>query len=885
LTGGTWSGPGVIDPVQGIFDPTIMGAGSYDVWYQVNDPCIAPGFATIEVQSVPNYTFSVPTAICLDATPVVLSQTNTLGGTFSGNGIVDATLGTFDPTVASVGIHSLTWDVPGVCPTSYTQDIEVWVLPVVDAGVDVNVCDGDLQALLAAGATNYTWTPAVLLDNPNAANPNATISSTSVFTVVGTDGNGCQSTDDVTLTWIPITTPIIAPAGPLCEAGAPVNLSVDVAGGVWSGPGITDSSTGAFSPVTSGDGNITVSYDLGWQCSVVAQLSIEVQAVPTTTLSAPLHVCIDGPVVQLSQLNASVGTYVGNGIQNAVNGNFNPQVAGVGAQVVTWNIPGVCPISPTATINVHDLPAVNAGADDDACYGLPYALGASGASTYTWTPTSFLSNAAIASPNATITVDQTFTVVGTDSYGCVNSDQVSLHVLPLPQVSTQSVGMICPGTPTPLSAVGSTGTFSWLPNSAISKANTANPTASPMTTTTYTVTLTDGCGLTAQDQATVPVETIYTVLAGADDAFCEGTSTVIQATIQPFDAQFSWSTVNGQLNGAGDQVQLLVDVEGDYALHAITPLGCTYDDVVHVDEVPLPVISMADSVDLCPASTVTLQAGNNWDQVQWSHGPTTGQTTVSQAGDYYVTATNSGCSSSDSITVIQVVLPYLELGPDVEICQGTLATLNAGVIGSWSTGANAASITVSQEGTYEIEVRVGFCSETDSVHVTVEPLPVLNLDADVVGCIDEIIYLYAGHPYNESYIWSTGETIPMIEVMEPGVYWVTASNECGSVSDQSDVYFEDCSYAVYMPSSFTPDADGINDEWKMTTYNMKEVEVVIVNRWGQEVFKSNDPQAVWTGSVQGGTYYSPDGAYALRFKGTTIKDEVVERTATILLIR
>ncbi|MFM7309888.1 MAG: hypothetical protein ACKOZY_04715, partial [Flavobacteriales bacterium] len=518
LTGGTWSGPGVIDPVQGIFDPTIMGAGSYDVWYQVNDPCIAPGFATIEVQSVPNYTFSVPTAICLDATPVVLSQTNTLGGTFSGNGIVDATLGTFDPTVATVGIHALTWDVPGVCPTSYTQDIEVWVLPVVDAGVNVNVCDGDVQALLATGATNYTWTPAVLLDNPNASNPNATISSTTLFTVVGTDGNGCQSTDDVTLTWIPITTPIIAPAGPLCEAGAPLNLSVDVAGGVWSGPGITDLSIGAFSPATSGDGNITVSYDLGWQCSVVAQLTIEVQAVPTTTLSAPLHVCIDGPVVQLSQLNASVGTYVGNGIQNAVNGNFNPQVAGVGAQVVTWNIPGVCPISPTATINVHDLPAVNAGADDDACYGLPYALGASGASTYTWTPTSFLSNAAIASPNATITVDQTFTVVGTDSYGCVNSDQVSLHVLPLPQVSTQSVGMICPGTPTPLSAVGSTGTFSWLPNSVISNANTANPTASPMTTTTYTVTLTDGCGLTAQDQATVPVETIYTVLAGADDA-------------------------------------------------------------------------------------------------------------------------------------------------------------------------------------------------------------------------------------------------------------------------------------------------------------------------------------------------------------------------------
>ena len=885
LIGGTWSGPGVIDPVLGIFDPSIMGAGFYDVWYQVNDPCIAPGFTTIEVQAVPNYPFTIQPAVCLDATPINLAIDNPQGGTFTGNGIADLTLGLFDPILAGVGVHTITWDVPGVCPTSYTQDIEVWALPPVDAGLDVNVCDGDEQALQATGAVDFQWTPSNILDNANLSNPNATINATMVLTVTGTDANGCQAMDDVTLTWIPITTPTITAVGPLCEAGASVNLVVDVAGGTWSGSGITDPINGVFSPAVSGDGSIAVQYDLGWQCSVVASINIVVEAVPSTTLSAPLHVCIDGPVVQLAQLNQSVGTYVGNGIQNITTGTFNPQTAGIGSQIITWNIPGVCPISPTATINVHALPSVNAGLDDDACYGLPYPLAASGAFTYTWTPTVYLNNPNVASPNATITSNQTFTVTGTDIYGCVNSDQVSLTVLPLPQVSTQSTGMICPGSPTPLAAVGSAGTFSWLPNSAITNANTANPTVSPMSTTIYTVTLTDGCGLTAQAQATVPVETIYTVLAGNDAAFCEGTSTVLVATIQPFDAQFNWSTSNGQLNGTGDQIQLLVDVEGDYELHAITPLGCPYDDVVHADEVLLPVISMADSVDLCPASTVTLQAGNNWDQVQWAHGPTTGQVIVAQAGDYYVTVTNSGCSSSDSITVVQVVLPYLELGPDVEICQGTLATLDAGVIGDWSNGATAASISVSQEGTYEVEVRDGFCSVMDSVHVTVKPLPVLDLESDIIGCIDEIVFLYAGHPYNDAYIWSTGETVPMIEVTAPGVYWVTATNECGSVSDQSDVYFQDCSYAVYMPSSFTPDADGINDEWKMTTYNMKEVEVVILNRWGQEVFRSNDAQAAWTGNVAGGDYFSPDGVYAVQFKGTTIKDEVVERSSTIIMIR
>jgi gliding motility-associated-like protein len=346
-----------------------------------------------------------------------------------------------------------------------------------------------------------------------------------------------------------------------------------------------------------------------------------------------------------------------------------------------------------------------------------------------------------------------------------------------------------------------------------------------------------------------------------------------------------WSTATGEIVGNATSTQISTAVSGNYGITIMSPLNCVYSDAVQVSVTPLPILNLVDSASFCPYGQVNLHAGNNWDQVQWSTGENSNTITVAGEGEYFVTVTENNCSSSGSIIVTRIVLPYLELGPDVVICQGDLAVLDAGYPGSWSTGQNSESINVSYAGTYEVEIEVENCSEMDSIQVTVNPLPVVNLEPSLVGCVDGSVMIFADHPNNISYVWNTGETTSSIEVWTPDVYYVTAMNDCGSASDWVDVYFQDCSYSVYIPNSFTPDNDGINDVWKISTFNVFKFELTIFNRWGTVLFQSEDPQAVWTGDVNGGEHYAEDGAYQYLIKFETESGEAIKRTGAIFVTR
>jgi gliding motility-associated-like protein len=90
---------------------------------------------------------------------------------------------------------------------------------------------------------------------------------------------------------------------------------------------------------------------------------------------------------------------------------------------------------------------------------------------------------------------------------------------------------------------------------------------------------------------------------------------------------------------------------------------------------------------------------------------------------------------------------------------------------------------------------------------------------------------------------------------------------------------------VYIPNSFTPDNDGINDVWKISTFNVFKFELTIFNRWGTVLFQSEDPQAVWTGDVNGGEHYAEDGAYQYLIKFETESGEAIKRTGAIFVTR
>jgi gliding motility-associated-like protein len=68
-------------------------------------------------------------------------------------------------------------------------------------------------------------------------------------------------------------------------------------------------------------------------------------------------------------------------------------------------------------------------------------------------------------------------------------------------------------------------------------------------------------------------------------------------------------------------------------------------------------------------------------------------------------------------------------------------------------------------------------------------------------------------------------------------------------------------FLLYIPNSFTPDHDGINDVWIPEGTGITAYELSIYNRWGDKIFYSTDPQKAWTGDVHGGEYFAEDGVY------------------------
>ena len=154
----------------------------------------------------------------------------------------------------------------------------------------------------------------------------------------------------------------------------------------------------------------------------------------------------------------------------------------------------------------------------------------------------------------------------------------------------------------------------------------------------------------------------------------------------------------------------------------------------------------------------------------------------------------NGCAVADAsvynATVTINAMPVVDLGADAAICEGDVHTLDAGLFDTylWSNGETTQMIDVAVAGTYTVEVTdVNGCMGMDEFVLTVNPLPVVDLGADVYIYSGDVATLDAG--MFTAYLWSTGETTQTIDVTDEGTYTVevTDANGCTN-SDAVMVY-------------------------------------------------------------------------------------------------
>lgn len=800
-------------------------------------------------QQAPNHTYSnigsyVVTLValdnntgCADTSILNLTLIDTLTATASGDAAI--CLGDGVQLNASGGI-SYTWTpstglsdpnianpiaTPAVTTTYYVTVVDsagcsgvdsVTVTinppPVIDAGANQIICAGECVQLEASGGLTFAWSPTTGLSDPNIANPLACPSQTTTYTVSvsGPSGNlvnnGDFSQGNTAFTSDYTFNNDLQPEGRYS-----VVADASTTHPSFDGLDHTNPPTGLFMAVNgAGTPNqdvwcqtvpVTPNTDYAfstWVSSVApgspASLQFSINGIPLSTpFSAPLTV--NNWVQFFATWNSGNSTTATICILNQ---NTNTGGNDFGLDDIVFST--FCDGTAQVTVTVNPLPVVNAGQDTTICIGDAVQLNATGGPSWSWSPSSGLSDTAIANPVANPVITTTY-ILTVDDGTCVNSDTVIVTVNPLPVANAGNDAQVCLNDSVQLNGSGGL-SYSWSPAAGLSDDSIANPFAHPSVDTEYILTADNG-GCIDTDTIFVTVLPAPTADAGLDVFICQGDTTLLTATGGDV---YVWSPATdiSDINIADPEVW--PNFPTTYYVTVADANGCTDTDSVFVDV--FAVIAAGDTT-VCFGDSAQLSVSPTGTSISWTPSAYLDDATIANplafppsTTTFYVTVDNgSGCTSTDSVVVIVQQLPEAYAGEDVQICDGSsaqlLATGGATYLWNPSTGLSDTTIanpiaTPAGTQTYIVIVadQIG-CTNSDTVTVTINPLPPADAGQDVAICEGDNTQLNASGGVFYTWTPSTGlsnDTIanPVANPSTTQTYTVLVQGPTGQQALNSD---------------------------------------------------------------------------------------------------
>lgn len=460
-----------------------------------NSPLTDTAYSIIIVKSLPILSLSgLPPSCCINSPPINITGSPS-GGSYSGSGIFG---NTFDPDNSGIGTHSIIYSLTDTngCVGSTIQSVTVNSLPLVGiTGLSSNYCSNTSSINLVGAPPGGIFSGNGISGNSfNPAFMNQGIDS---IKYTYTDINGCSNhiVQTVNINTIP-SVYFSGLASNYCANSTSVNLIGNPLGGVFSGNGILGD---IFNQTHAGAGThpIIYTYTDGNGCSNSDTQQVIINPFPIVSLTGLTdNYCIDEPPDTIigSPLG---GIFIGSGI---IGNSFNPSIANIGSHNITYNYTDSngCSNSISKTTNVVPLPMASIAGIATICSGETETLIASGVGIFLW-------NTGDTSNMITIVPSNTTTYILTSSNFCGNSvDSITVYVNPLPVIAISSDTTILLGNSINIDAVGGA-TYLWFPTSGLSCANCSSPTATPQSTTEYSVTVSDtnGCFLTMTTIITV----------------------------------------------------------------------------------------------------------------------------------------------------------------------------------------------------------------------------------------------------------------------------------------------------------------------------------------------------------------------------------------------
>jgi len=538
-------------------------------------------------------------------------------------------------------------------------------------------------------------------------------------------------------------------------------------------------------------------------------------------------------------------------------------------------------VRPGISARIHGL--------DSICKGSSIELVGSGGGTYKWS-----NNKTTDSINVTPDSTTTYSLTTTKA-GCTKDTTFTVHILPLPTPTVTTVpsnDSICAGDSILLKGSGGV-TYTWSNGKT-----TSNIWVKALTNTTYTLHVSDG---RCSDSATIKVKIIPPItdsIVASKDTICPHQTVIITAIKRGGAATYRWNN--------GSTMSFITVNDTVTTKHFVTIFGpCnSLKDSITITVIPLatPVITGTSSKCLGAKDTLKVRGGSSY---LWGNGSTadsiitdalTSDTTVT------ITAYNSlGCPSLTSFKVNIFPAPNFTIS-DTNTCFNNPVTIYAQPTGagpftySWSPGKlTNSSITVPDSGqSYTVTVSNG-CVSKQSIHLS----PIIP---SLSACCDKIIFqgddttivAYGGSGM-KSYVWSPAVTClnpPYCDTVQvhpttTTTYTVTGTDSSGCQVERIVTIVVDIPcFDLIVPNVFTPSEPGIaglDNLFYIKTTNINAWSILIYDRWGKEMFKSNDPFKYWDGTAEGGGQ-APAGVYYYIIDGTC-QGTTYKRDGFVQLIR
>lgn len=696
--------------------------------------------------------------------------------------------------------------------------VSVWQQDVSCFGMN----NGSASVSLSGGTPPYSfqW-------NTGQTTQGVTGLSAGNYFVTTTDSKGCTDVQNIFIGEPPLLVlNISALTNVSCFGGSNGSATASAFGGIspfsfmWNTQPVQN--TSAATGLSAGNYIVTVLDSNG--CTQMTAVNISEPPLLTSLVTSSNVKCSGGNSGTAS-LNVSGGTPTYN--YSWSNGASSSAVTGLSSGNYTISVTDANGCTHTNTVsisqpalltsNISNVSNVSCSHGSD---GSATANGNGGISPY-----SFLWSNAQTSQTATGLVSGNYSVVITDANGCTASAFVTITEPPGLIVAASPDDSICPGANTVISANASGGTpnytYFWQPNIGFGNSQTANPSSS----TTYTVIVTDANGCTKTATTTLYTYNLSISAAmNSTGAVCAGQTATLSATVTGSNIiSYNWSNNLG--NGLGPYT-VSPGSSTTYSLTITNICGNSATAAVTVTVHPLPQISLSP------------QSANGCDEVSFQFS----DTNSANSGSTYFWNFGDGHTSGQPFPVHS----YTETG-----------TFNVSVIVTSPYGC------VSSAQTY--------CTAA----ITASSRPDFISDPEYVASIINPEFRFTDLSQNATtWNWDFGDgstsTLqhPKHTYQQTGIYTVklvtTNSGMCiDSIIKIVEVKPE---FTFYVPNAFTPNGDDLNDVFNGKGSEIIEFEMLIFDRWGNQIFKTIDLNEGWNGRANGGSDIAQKDVYVYQIR-------------------